>query len=154
MTNNDILRRLRFALTLSNDELVSIGTLGGLTLDHALIHQWLLKEEDEQYVPCLDSELSQWLDGFIIHRRGKKEDAPAQIIPNRINNNLILRKLRIALDYKEQDMLATFAAADFTLSKSELSALFRKTEHPHYKSCGDQLLRNFVMGLTKRYRDI
>lgn len=85
-------------------------------------------------------------------RRGAREDAPAQVIPNRINNNMILRKLRIGLNFKEEEMLATLKLANFNLSKSELSALFRSRDHKHYQDCGDQILRNFLIGLTAKYR--
>jgi uncharacterized protein YehS (DUF1456 family) len=67
-------------------------------------------------------------------------------------NNDILRKLRIALNFKEDDMLAALDSAEFPVSKSELSALFRKKDHRNYKICGDQLLRNFLNGITKRFR--
>ena len=153
MTNNDILRRLRYALTISNDQMVEMFAKGNLTVDHAQLHSWLLKEKGKPgYAACPDSALSQFLDGFIAVRRGVREDAPPQVIPNRINNNLILRKLRIGLDYKEEDMLGTLKLANFNLSKSELSALFRAKDHKHYQDCGDQILRNFLIGLTAKYR--
>ena len=158
MTNNDILRRLRYALSISNDQMVEIFAKGNLTVTHAQLHSWLLKEaaegeeQDPGFVPCPDAALSQFLDGFIVVRRGVREDAPPQVIPNRINNNLILRKLRIGLDYKEEDMLGTLKLANFNLSKSELSALFRAKDHKHYQDCGDQILRNFLIGLTAKYR--
>ena len=158
MTNNDILRRLRYALTISNDQMVEMFAKGNLTVDHAQLHSWLLKEaaegeeQDPGFVPCPDAALSQFLDGFIAVRRGVRENAPPQVIPNRINNNLILRKLRIGLDYKEEDMLGTLKLANFNLSKSELSALFRAKDHKHYQDCGDQILRNFLIGLTAKYR--
>ena len=158
MTNNDILRRLRYALTISNDQMVEMFAKGNLTVDHAQLHSWLLKEaaegeeQDPGFVPCPDAALSQFLDGFIVVRRGVRENAPPQVIPNRINNNLILRKLRIGLDYKEEDMLGTLKLANFNLSKSELSALFRAKDHKHYQDCGDQILRNFLIGLTAKYR--
>ena len=158
MTNNDILRRLRYALTISNDQMVEMFAKGNLTVDHAQLHSWLLKEaaegeeQEPGFVPCPDAALSQFLDGFIVVRRGVRENAPPQVIPNRINNNLILRKLRIGLDYKEEDMLGTLKLANFNLSKSELSALFRAKDHKHYQDCGDQILRNFLIGLTAKYR--
>lgn len=74
------------------------------------------------------------------------------MIPNRINNNLILRKLRIGLNYKEEEMLGTLKLANFNLSKSELSALFRARNSKHYQDCGDRILRNFLIGLTAKYR--
>ncbi|SIQ37812.1 Uncharacterized conserved protein YehS, DUF1456 family [Aeromonas sp. RU39B] len=158
MTNNDILRRLRYALSISNDQMVDMFAKGNLTVSHLQLHGWLMKEADEGeaqepgFVPCPDAALSQFLDGFIAVRRGVRDDAPPQVIPNRINNNLILRKLRIGLNFKEEEMLATLKQADFNLSKSELSALFRSKDHKHYQDCGDQILRNFLIGLTAKYR--
>ncbi|MEW7866526.1 DUF1456 family protein [Aeromonas diversa] len=158
MTNNDILRRLRYALSLGNDQMVEMFAKGNLAIDHTQLHGWLMKEAEEGeeqeagFSPCPDAALSQFLDGFIAVRRGVREDAPPQEIPNRINNNLILRKLRIGLNFKEEDMLGTLKLADFKLSKSELSALFRSRDHKHYQDCGDQILRNFLIGLTAKYR--
>ncbi|QFI55614.1 YehS family protein [Aeromonas simiae] len=158
MTNNDILRRLRYALSISNDQMVEMFAKGNLTVTHAQLHGWLMKEaaegeeQEAGFVPCPDAALSQFLDGLIAVRRGVRDDAPPQVIPNRINNNLILRKLRIALNFKEEEMLGTLKLADFNLSKSELSALFRSREHKHYQDCGDQILRNFLIGLTAKYR--
>ncbi|MGL5374811.1 MAG: DUF1456 family protein [Aeromonas veronii] len=158
MTNNDILRRLRYALSISNDQMVEMFAKGNLAIDHAQLHGWLMKEAEEGeeqeagYDPCPDAALSQFLDGLIATRRGVREDAPPQVVPNRINNNMILRKLRIALNFKEEDMLATLKLANFNLSKSELSALFRARDHKHYQDCGDQILRNFLLGLTAKYR--
>lgn len=158
MTNNDILRRLRYALSINNDQMVEMFAKGNLTVSHAQLHGWLMKEaaegeeQEAGFVPCPDAALSQFLDGLIAVRRGVRDDAPPQVIPNRINNNLILRKLRIALNFKEEEMLGTLKLADFNLSKSELSALFRSREHKHYQDCGDQILRNFLIGLTAKYR--
>jgi uncharacterized protein YehS (DUF1456 family) len=64
-----------------------------------------------------------------------------------LTNNDILKKLRIALELKDEDIIHILKLADFTVSKSELSALFRKDDHPNYVACGDQLLRNFLQGL-------
>lgn len=152
MTNNDILRRIRYALSISNDQMITIFAKGNLAIDHAQLHSWLLKEHEEGIVLCPDSALSQFLDGLIRLRRGEPKDPQPQQIPNRINNNLILRKLRIAFNFKDEDMLTTLKLANFNLSKSELSALFRAKDHKHYQDCGDQILRNFLMGLTIKYR--
>lgn len=158
MTNNDILRRLRYALSISNDQMVDMFAKGNLTVTHAQLHGWLMKEAEEGevqeagFAACPDSALSQFLDGLTLVRRGVRADAPPQVIPNRINNNMILRKLRIGLNFKEEEMLATLKLANFNLSKSELSALFRSRDHKHYQDCGDQILRNFLIGLTAKYR--
>lgn len=64
-----------------------------------------------------------------------------------LTNNDILKKLRVALELKDEDVVQILKLADFKISKSELNALYRKPDHPNYKSCGDQLLRNFLNGL-------
>ena len=65
-----------------------------------------------------------------------------------------MKKLRIALDLKEEDMLALMGLAGVKISKSELNALFRNKGHKHFKECGDQFLRNFLQGLTIRNRNV
>jgi uncharacterized protein YehS (DUF1456 family) len=87
--------------------------------------------------------------------RGERSNASGKPKPARIvasNNNRVLRKLRIAFDQKEEGMLKLLEEGGFRMSKSELSALFRKEEHKHYRECGDQVLRYFIVGLTKERR--
>jgi uncharacterized protein YehS (DUF1456 family) len=69
-----------------------------------------------------------------------------------MTNNLVLKKLRVAFELKEDDMLAVLHDAGFEVSRPELSALFRAPTHKNYRACGDQLLRNFLKGLTARVR--
>ena len=64
----------------------------------------------------------------------------------------ILKKLRIAFDLKQEDIEALMARSNFKVSSSEIGALFRKAGHDNYRPCGDQLLRNFLKGLTLRVR--
>ncbi len=64
-----------------------------------------------------------------------------------MTNNDILKKLRIALKLRDEDIIEILKLVDFQVSKSELSALFRTEDHPNYQECGDQLLRNFLNGL-------
>jgi uncharacterized protein YehS (DUF1456 family) len=150
MTNNDLLRRLRYALNLNGTLIAEICALGGGDIGPADVLKLLKKEDESGFVACDDSLLSSFLDGLIIHKRGPREpmtvslQAPAGVL----NNNLILRKLRIALELNDSDMLDIFRQAGVALSKPELSALFRAEGHRNYKECGDQLLRNFVRGLT------
>lgn len=70
-----------------------------------------------------------------------------------MTNNDILKKLRIALKLRDDDLIEILKLVDFTISKSEVSALFRNEEHPNYKECGDQILRNFLNGLIIYKRD-
>lgn len=64
-----------------------------------------------------------------------------------MNNNDIFKKLRIAFNMKDSDIIETLNLVDFSLSKSELNALFRNKNHRNYKICGDQILRNFLDGI-------
>lgn len=69
-----------------------------------------------------------------------------------MTNNDILKKLRVALSLKDDDIVAILKLAGFEVSKSELGALFRNEDHPKYMPCGDQLLRNFLNGLIIHMR--
>lgn len=154
MINNDILRRLRFALNISNSDMAEIFSLAGHDISQGEILNLLKKEDNEGFTECSDKTMSLFLDGFIISRRGRKEgDAPAEVKPSsRLTNNDILKKIRIALNYKEDDMMDIFRLSEFDITRSELSALFRKKGHKNFKICGDQLMKNFLQGLTVKYR--
>ena len=154
MTNNDILRSVRYMLDLGDIKVAEIAKLadGELAIDKDAVQQFLKNEDDEEYLNCPDRVLACFLDGLIIHRRGRNEALPPRPPERRISNNLVLKKLRVAFELKDVDMHAIFSEAGFPLSKPELSALFRQPEHKHYRACGDQILRNFLKGLTLRLR--
>lgn len=154
VTNNDILRRFRYALDLSNPKMLEIFRAAGHEIDQPALLALLKKEADDGFLDCSNSLLEGFFDGFITVRRGKQEGVsirPATAGKER-TNNIILRKIRIALEMKDEDMLAVMGLAGVTVTKSELGALFRSREHKNYKECGDQFLRSFLNGLTNRYR--
>ena len=155
ITNNDILRRLRYALDIKDSTMIGIFKLSEYEIARSNLIDLLKKEEEEGYVECSDEVMELFLDGFIIHKRGKREEMPGHVEMQDapLTNNGILKKLRIALKFREDEMLGTLKLAGMSLSKSELSALFRKEGQRHYKECGDQILRNFLKGLTIRFRD-
>lgn len=64
-----------------------------------------------------------------------------------LTNNDILKKLRVALELKDEDVIRILKLAGFDITKSEVNALYRTPDHRNYKECGDQLLRNFLNGL-------
>ena len=103
-------------------------------------------------MPCDNVVMAHFLDGLIIHRRGRDESAPPRPVEKTITNNTVLKKLRVAFELKEEDCLALMAATGFQVSKPELSALFRNPAHHNFRPCGDQFLRNFLKGLTERVR--
>lgn len=132
--------------------MISMFSQGGLEATRAQISDWLKKDDDPAFQQLSDLELATFLNGLIIEKRGKKE-GPLPEPEKRLDNNMIFRKLKIALDLKAEDTLAILALSDFTISKHELSAFFRKPGHKHYRACKDQVLRNFLKGLQIRYRD-
>jgi uncharacterized protein YehS (DUF1456 family) len=154
MTNNDILRQLRYALNIGDSAMIEIFKLAGHEIEQSDLTDLLKKEDDEGFVNCSDDVLGYFLDGLILHRRGRKEIRPGETRKpdSRLTNNAILKKLRIALELKEDDMIAILKLAGVGISKSELTALFRREGHKNYKECGDQFLRKFLKGLSIRYR--
>ena len=71
-----------------------------------------------------------------------------------MTNNDIMKKLRIAMSYKDTDIIEVLALVDYKITKAELSAIFRKEDHANYRECGDQLLRNFLNGLIIKQRGV
>ncbi|MCG2721822.1 MAG: DUF1456 family protein [Thermodesulfovibrionales bacterium] len=154
MNKNDVLRKLRYALNLNDSAMLELFRLTDHEIEQSKLTGLLKKEDDEGFVACRDDVLGYFLDGLILQRRGRKEAKPCETRkPDpRLTNNAVLKKLRIALELKEEDMRAILKLADVDLSKSELTALFRKEGHKNYKECGDQFLRKFLQGLSIRYR--
>ena len=154
MTNNDILRSLRYTLNINDSTMIGIFKLADHEIEQSNLTGLLKKEDEEGFVNCSDDVLGYFLDGLILHKRGRKEIKPGETrkSDSRLTNNAILKKLRIALELKEDDMLGILKLANVDISKSELTALFRKEGHKNYKECGDQFLRKFLKGLSIRYR--
>lgn len=160
LSNNDILRRLRYALRINNRNMLAVFQLSGYEIPEEHLQNLLKKEEEPGFISCRDSVLLLFLDGLILERRGPStEKRAAADEPNaeaprkpKLNYNDVLRKIRIALELQEQDLIDIMALAGFTVSRSELSAFFRKPGHRNYRECGGQFLRNFLRGLTLRYR--
>ncbi|MEK1905245.1 MAG: DUF1456 family protein [Pseudomonas sp.] len=152
MINNDVLRSLRYLLDISDAKLVEICQLADYPLSEAEVAAFLKKDEEEGYAPCSDEVLAHFLDGLVFFKRGKDESRPALPVEKRLTNNTILKKLRVAFELKDDDMHEILQAADLPMTKAELSALFRKPGHKNFRLCGDQVLRNFLRGLTQRQR--
>jgi uncharacterized protein YehS (DUF1456 family) len=152
LANNDILRSIRDALALDDATMIRIFREAGREVGQSAISAFLKTEKEDDYIPCSNPIMGFFLDGLIIHNRGKQEGrpAPAENPVAELTNNTILKKLRIALDLKEEDMLDIFKLAGFTISKHEMTAWFRKQGHKHYKECTDRFLLGFIRGLGLR----
>lgn len=151
MINNDILRRLRYLMDLSDDMTIRTFALGGLEVNRNEISQWLKKDDDKDFKKCSDRNLAIFLNGVIVQKRGARDDGPPKA-ETRLTNNIILRKLMIAFSLKTDDILDILELANFSLSKSELSAFFRKPDHRNYRECQDQVLRNVMQGLQVKLK--
>jgi uncharacterized protein YehS (DUF1456 family) len=151
MKNNDILRRLRYAFDFSDSKMIQLFGLGGAEVTREQISDWLKKEEDPSFDSLFDIKLATFLNGFIIDRRGAK-DGELPKPEKTLNNNLIFRKLKIALNLREEDILAIFELVGMNVSKHEISAFFRKPDQNQYRLCKDQILRNFIQGVQLKYR--
>lgn len=152
MANNDILRSIRDALNLDDATMIQIFREAGREVGQSAITAFLKTEDQDDYIPCSNPIMGFFLDGLIIHYRGQQEGRPASAEKPaaELTNNAILKKLRIALDLKEDDLIGIFKLTGITIAKHEMTALFRKQGHKHYKECNDQFLSAFLKGLAIR----
>ena len=149
MTNNDILRRIRYIKNFSDEEMIEIFGLIGTNVSKEEVSSWLKKDDHPDYVFIDDYNLATFLTGLIIKLRGMK-DGGIPVVENKLTNNIILRKITIAFSLKSDDIINILKNVDFRLGKSELSAFFRNPEHKNYRECKSQVLRNFLLGLQKK----
>ena len=152
MTNNDIIRQIRYTFDYSDAKMIQIFAMADLEVTRSQVSNWLRKEKHPAYQELTDEQLAYFLNGLINDKRGKKERSQPRP-EKRLTNNIIFRKLRIALDLKADDVLEIMDLANLSMSKHELSAFFRKPDHKHFRECKDQILRNFLKGVQIKYRD-
>ena len=152
MTNNDVLRRIRYIFDLSDSQMIAIFEQAGNEVTREEISDWLKKDDDPAFKICSDIKLAIFLNGFINKRRGKREGAQPEP-ETRLNNNIIFTKLKIALNLKAEEIVEILALAGFHIGKHELSAFFRRPSHKHYRECKDQILRNFLKGVQLKFRE-
>ena len=151
MNNNDILRSLRYTFNFGDDDMMKLFRSGGMEATRTQVCEWLKKDDDPDFKGIYDQPLASFLNGFINEKRGKRE-GEQPVAEKKLNNNVVLRKLKIALNLKDDDMLEILVLANFRISKSELSAFFRNPNQSQYQPCKDQIMRNFLKGLQLKYR--
>ncbi len=114
------------------------------------ISQWLKKDNDDDFVSLYDTQLAIFLNGLINQKRGKKPGPQVQP-EKRLTNNIILTKLKIALNLQAEELISLLSEVGFRISKPELSAFSRKVDHQHYRECKDQVLRNLLQAIDNKY---
>lgn len=169
MDNNDILIRVRYALDIKNQDMIEIFKLGGIEVTKEDVLKILTKskedfddvevEENDDQIKCNNKMLEAFLNGFITFKRGKQEERPGQpqnpepTVQKSDNvNNMLLKKLKVALQLTTEEMLDILDDGGIAVSKGELGAILRKPGHRNYKECGDNFARKFLKGLTIKYR--
>ena len=152
MDNNDILRRIRYIFDLSDTKMIEVFGLADHKVTRAQVSDWLKKEVDNAFRELTDNMLAIFLNGLIVEKRGKK-DGPQPVPEVQLNNNIVLRKLKIALNLKTEDILDLFKLANKPISAHEISAFLRNPKQEKYRSCNDQYLRSFFNGLQMKFRN-
>ncbi len=150
MHNNDILRSLRFLLKINNAKIAELCKLSGHSIAVEEIECFSKDETDSRYLQCSNKTMAHFLDGMIIWKRGKDESRPPIPLDTSISNNSVLKKLRVAFQLKEEDLIAIMNESGLPFGKSEISAFLRKKDHRNYRDCGDQVLRNFLKSFAAR----
>ena len=151
MNNNDVLRSIRYTFDFNDSKMIAVFAAAGHQVTRAQISDWLKKEDDPAFQNCGDKLLAIFLNGLIIDKRGKQEGVQPEP-EQRLTNNIVLKKLKVALNLKGEDILEIMSLVRFSISQHEISAFSRKPDNKHYRACKDQILRNFLKGLQRKYR--
>jgi len=151
LKTNDILYKIQKALSLTQEEMIEAYKLADYKMAATHLDSLLKRRQDEDSKLCSYEELGVFLDGFVILKRGPspKKENNDEIVE--LTNNLILKKLRIALELKEAETEIIFSLGEAELSKQQLASLFRKEGHKNFKECSDELLMAFLDGLDEFY---
>jgi uncharacterized protein YehS (DUF1456 family) len=151
MNTNDTLYKIQKALSLSSEEMLKTYELESYDMKEEQLDALLKKRQDKGFKQCNFEELGVFLDGLVTLKRGPspKKSNDDEVVE--LTNNLILKKLRIALELKEAETEIIFSLGDAELSKQQLSSLFRKVGHKNFKECSDTLLDAFLDGLDEFY---
>lgn len=151
ISTNEILYRIKKALNLSIEEMLEAYKLENYSMEASHLESLLKRRLDDGFVIATYEELGVFLDGFVTLKRGPSPKKPDDDDAVELTNNLILKKLRIALELKEPETEIIFGLADVELSKQQLASLFRKEGHKNFKECSDELLMAFLDGLDEFY---
>jgi len=159
MNNNDRLRYLSNALALTQEEMIEIFSLGGLTVtaeQMELLRTAIPEEEVEETVAvekCDYPTLESFLNGYVTFKRGEpttttgeSEKRPLTMTGKNVNN-VMIKKLKVALSLSNEDLIDMFEEAGMSLTKGELTPIFRKEGHKHYKKCSDRMIMTLIDGI-------
>ena len=148
MTNNDVLRSIRYLLNVGDATIGNIFRLGNCEVSGADVVAFLKKEEEDGYRACGDKTMAHFLNGLVTYKRGKDESRPPQPLEIPVTNNTVLKRIRVAFELKDDDIITLLKNTGLVVSKTELGAFFRRPDHRNYRECGDQFLRRLLKSLS------
>ncbi len=151
INTNEILFRIQKALNLTTEEILEAYKLEDYTMEASHLESLLKRRQDDGSILASYEELGVFLDGLVTLKRGPSPKKANEDEAVELTNNLILKKLRIALELKEPETEIIFGLAEVELSKQQLASLFRKKGHKNFKECSNELLMAFLDGLDEFY---
>jgi uncharacterized protein YehS (DUF1456 family) len=149
MTNNYVLKLIQRAIDISEVDILKIYKSMDKKITKEDVEDILREEQDEKFILLSDDGFLLFLDGLIEWRRGKSKTKSKKVIKTYLNNNVILKKLRIAFDLKDEQMIKLFSLVEQEITSSELTPYFRKEGHVNFKRCSDSTLKKFIKGYGK-----
>lgn len=150
MENNFVFYKLRKTFGWNEEHIMELYRSMDYVVSPVALFSWMKRPVYEGYAEMPDEALAVLLNGFIAERRGMQDGKVPQH-EQKLNNNIILRKLKIALSFRDEDIIALFELAGLRVGKAELNAFFRDPKHSHYRPCKDQFLRNFLRGMQLKF---
>jgi len=153
MKINDILFKIQRALSLDNKSIIEAYALAKYTMTEERLVNILKKHQDKGYEEATYEELGVFLDGLVLLKRGPSDKVADENEAVALTNNLILKKIRVAMELKEAELVILFALAEVELTKRQIGSLFRKEGTKNFKVCSDELLMAFLEGLDEFYYD-
>ena len=149
MKPSEVIKAVKDALNLNRRQILHIYELEDYPMSLERLDKILKNRSKKNSANASYEELGVFLDGLISYKRGKRDrELKEDVI---LDNNLILKKLRTALNLKEYEIEMIFELADFKISKSKIRDLFRSNGHPKFKECDDKTLKAFLEGLNEFY---
>ena len=149
MKASEIIQAIKDALSLNRKQILHIYDLEDFPISQDRLNGILKNSSKKSSINATYEELGVFLDGLISYKRGKSEkEMPQDVV---LDNNLILKKLRAALNLKEYEIALIFELADYKISKSAIRDMFRSPSHPKYKECDNKTLKAFLEGLNEFY---
>lgn len=151
INTNEILYRIKKALNLPTEKMLEAYKLENYKMEASHLESLLKRRLANGFKLASYEELGVFLDGLVALKRGPSPKKTNDDEAVELTNNLILKKLRIALELKEAETEIIFGLADVQLSKQQMASLFRKEGHKNFKECSDELLMAFLDGLDEFY---